>query len=171
MESGTSEQIVREKHQVPLGISGLGGWLVLVHIGLYGSIVGLFVLLFQYSLPAIYPETWEFLTSKSSEVYHALWGPAIIFELVYNILLILFSVYSLIQFYRKKAIFPRLMIIFYSVSFIVGVIDSVLLYQIPLAREMEDSTIISDAVRPFLTCAIWIPYFLKSVRVKNTFVK
>jgi magnesium-transporting ATPase (P-type) len=155
----------------PLGISGLGGWLILVHIGLYLTIIMLVVQLFQYLVPSLTTETWKLLTSKQSDYYHAWWGPVLIFETVYNVLFLIFSVYTLITFYRKKSIFPRLMIMFYSVSLAVGIIDYLLLLQIPMAVELEDGSSLKGIGRSVLTCAIWIPYFIKSVRVHNTFVR
>ncbi|WP_423805225.1 DUF2569 domain-containing protein [Paenibacillus illinoisensis] len=71
---------------------------------------------------------------------------------------------------EKKSVLPRLMVIYYSVSLAVGIIDYLLLLQIPLAKELEDGSAIRDIVRSVLTCAIWIPYFMKSERVHNTFV-
>lgn len=171
MDSGTTEKSVREQYAVPLGVSGLGGWLVLVQIGLYSTIVMLLVQLFQYSFPALEKETWELLTSKDSEYYHVMWGPIISFELVYNVLFLLFCGYILIQFYQRRFILPRLMIIFYCTSLLIGIIDYALLQQIPLAQEAEDGSSLRDIMRSIITCAIWIPYFIKSERVKNTFIR
>jgi hypothetical protein len=156
---------------LPLGISGLGGWLILVQVGIYITMLMLLLQLFQYSIPAISPETWNVFTSNKSEFYHPLWGPVLIFETLYNILLLIFCVYILFNLYKRKFILPRLMILFYSTSLIVGIIDSILLYQIPFARETEDGNSLRDTARSIITCAIWIPYFMKSKRVKNTFVR
>lgn len=154
----------------PLGVSGLGGWLILIQIGLFLTIVLLAVQLIQQIVPIFTTETWELLTSKQSDYYHPLWGPVLIFELVYNVLFLLFSLYTVFAFYSKKAILPRLMIIFYSVSLVVGIIDYLLLLQIPMASELEDGSSMREIAKSVLTCAIWIPYFIKSVRVRNTFV-
>ncbi|WP_214629033.1 DUF2569 domain-containing protein [Paenibacillus agaridevorans] len=84
---------------------------------------------------------------------------------------ILFSLYAIVSFYQKKAIVPRLMIIFYGISFLIGAIDTLLVYQIPAAKELDSGDSVMDIVRSFITCLIWIPYFLKSERVKNTFIR
>lgn len=63
------------------------------------------------------------------------------------------------------------MIIFYSLSLTVGIVDSLLLSQIPMARELADGSSIRDIARSAIACAIWIPYFIKSERVQNTFVR
>lgn len=155
----------------PLGVSGLGGWLILIQIGLWFTLVMLLAQISQSVLPILNTETWEILTSKDSGYYHPLWGPMIIFEAIYNILFLLFTVYVIVAFYRKKAMLPRLMIIFYSLSLVVGMVDYLLLYQIPIARELEDGSSVRDIARSAIACAIWIPYFIKSERVKNTFVR
>ncbi|WP_339308958.1 DUF2569 domain-containing protein [Paenibacillus sp. FSL k6-2145] len=155
----------------PLGVSGLGGWLILIQIGLFVTVILLAVQLFQQIIPTFTTETWEMLTSKQSDYYHPLWGPVLVFEMVYNTLFLLFSVYTIFAFYSKKAILPRLMIIFYGLSLIVGIIDYLLLLQIPLAKELEDGSSIREIAKSVITCAIWIPYFIKSERVHNTFVR
>lgn len=155
----------------PLGVSGLGGWLILVQIGLFLTIISLAIQLVVYSLPTMTTETWELLTSEQSDYYHPLWGSVVIFETVYNVLFLVFGIYTIIAFYSKKSIFPRLMIMFYSVSLAVGIIDYLLLLQIPMARELEDGSSLRDIGKSVLACAIWIPYFIKSERVHNTFVR
>lgn len=152
------------------GKSGLGGWLILVQIGLYGSLI---MLLFSIiaSIPTFSADVWEVLTSIGSEYYHPLWGPLIISETIINILMFIFCIYIMVKFYGKKSILPRLMIIFYSVSLIIVIVDYILLLQIPLARELDGGSTIRDIVRSILTCAIWSAYFTQSDRVMNTFVK
>ncbi|HIW34592.1 MAG TPA: DUF2569 domain-containing protein [Candidatus Paenibacillus intestinavium] len=154
-----------------LGLAGLGGWLILVQIGLYITIISLLVQLVQYSLPSLDPGVWLQLTSKDSEIFHPLWSTIIIFEVVWNVSLLIFCCFSLINLYLKKSIFPKLMIILYGSSLLVGIVDAALLAQIPLVQELEDGSTITDIIRSAITCAIWIPYFIKSQRVANTFVK
>ncbi|MEK4508807.1 MULTISPECIES: DUF2569 domain-containing protein [Paenibacillus] len=171
MKIDKTETWVRESLPDPLGVSGLGGWLVLIQIGLYITIIRLVVVFFQFILPMFSSGAWEVLTSQNSMAYHALWGPIIIFETVYNIIFLFFAVYILIQLYQKKSIFPRLMIIFYIASLLAVTIDIILMYQIPLAQQNSDVSSFNELFRSIFTCAIWIPYFIKSTRVKNTFTK
>ncbi|MGG1876406.1 MULTISPECIES: DUF2569 domain-containing protein [Paenibacillus] len=152
------------------GVSGLGGWLILVQIGLYATlIIALYELV--VTMPVFSPETWNMITSKESEYYHYLWGPVIVYETAYGIILSAFCVFILIDFYARKAIVPKLMIIFYGGSLLLGIFDYILVMQIPLAREAEDGSTVQALIRAGFTSLIWIPYFLKSVRVKNTFVR
>ncbi len=161
----------RQENVRPLGVSGLGGWLVLTQIGLYITLLILIFQIFNVNLPALAPDVWGILTSTDSPVYHPLWGPIIIFELVYNVLFFVFCIFILVMFYSKKAMLPRLMIIFYGMSLFIAILDVVLVYQIPFTREFEDGSSYKDIIRGIFTCAIWIPYFLKSERVKNTFIR
>lgn len=168
METNLSK---KEFEELPLGVVGLGGWLILIQLGLYGTLIMLLVQIINYSIPSISPDIWNTLTSKTSEVYHPLWGVVIIFELLFNVLLFVYCIYILVNLYRKKSIIPRLMIIFYSASLVVGIIDYLLLSRIPAASKLQDTNSLKDIYKSIIACAIWIPYFLKSERVKNTFVR
>ncbi|WP_369417976.1 DUF2569 domain-containing protein [Cohnella mopanensis] len=171
MENSSVEKNSETQKYLPLGISGLGGWLVLVQIGLYATLLLLFVQFFNTTIPAFSPDIWGVLTDKQSAVYDPLWAPALVYEALYNVLMFAFCIYCLINLYSKKTIFPRLMIIGYSSGLIFGIIDYVLITQIPLANELEDGSLMRSILRAALSCAIWIPYLLKSERVHNTFVR
>lgn len=167
MESNLSKK--RYEH-LPLGVSGLGGWLVLPHIGLYGTILASCLIFFQ-SIVSINSDAWWVLTSTHSPYYHPLWATVLIYETIYSFAIAVFSTFILVNFYRKKSMVPRLMIIFLSVSLMSNIIDYLLVIQIPLAEEMDKGTRTLKAImRSVLGCIIWIPYFLNSVRVRNTFV-
>lgn len=166
----TEDQPTSINHQ-PSGVSGLGGWLVLVQIGLILTILLALIQLPEFYFTVFDSENWNVFTSRESEYYHPLWGPTFIIETVFSTFLLGFTVFTLYMFYRKKFILPRLMIILYSANLFFWVVDLILLYQIPLAREVEDGSSIRELFQSIISCAIWIPYFLNSKRVKNTFVK
>ncbi|WP_379159276.1 DUF2569 domain-containing protein [Paenibacillus sp. sgz5001063] len=159
------------KVYAPLGPSGLGGWLVVVQMGLIATMVMLGLQILNYNLPSFQPEYWDTLTSKQGELYHRLWAPVIIFEAAANVLLLLLCVFTLVLFYQKKALLPRMIILFYFSSLAMGIIDYIFLLNIPLAREMGQGENVRDLVRGVFTCIIWTSYFRKSERVANTFVR
>lgn len=169
METNVLEE--KKSDTPPLGVSGLGGWLILVQIGLYTTVIMLLVQLFVFTLPSFGADIWNSLTLKDSDLYHPLWAPVLLFETAYNICFLGFCIYILFMFYGKKSILPRLMMIFYGASLMVTIVDMVLLYQIPLFREINSGDGFKDLFRATLIAAIWIPYFLKSERVKNTFIR
>lgn len=164
---------VQKEHQAyaPLGPSGLGGWLVLVQIGLIATLFTVSFQLLSNNIPSFSAEYWDILASKEGQLYHRLWAPLIIFEAAANMLLLLMSVVTLVLFYRKKAIFPRVMILLYIFNLFISVTDYIFILNIPLARETGEGSGLRSIVRAVFTSLIWVAYFRKSDRVKNTFVR
>lgn len=155
----------------PLGPSGLGGWIVLVQIGLIATLFQVALQLLNYNLPSFGPEYWNILASPQGEMYHPLWAPLIVFEAAANVLLLVLAVFTLVLLYRKKALLPRVIILLYSANLLIGIIDYILIMNIPVASELEDGSSLRDLIRAALTCALWVAYFRKSERVKNTFIR
>lgn len=151
-------------------LNGLGGWLILVGFGLYLRalfIVGtIFMTAGSYDL-----ETWQALTNPGSSSYHALWAPVLIYELLVNITLLVFTIFLLILFHQKRAVFPRLMIALLVTQAIVMVLDHILAQQIPyIAANSGDKTMrqMNSAV---FGAILWTAYLLVSKRVKATFIR
>lgn len=150
--------------------SGLGGWMILVQIGLYVSIFRIIVLIFNYVIPSFKPEIWEALTSPESSAYDSMWKPSLIFESVANIVFVLFSIFLLVLLYLKKSTFPRWAIFYYATNLLVLIVDYVLMANIEVLQTMDEGNSMQDIGRLVVSCAIWIPYFLRSKRVHNTFI-
>ncbi|WP_163938392.1 DUF2569 domain-containing protein [Paraferrimonas sp. SM1919] len=86
---------------------GLGGWLILLAIGLIFTPVRL---VYEY-LP-LYQELfdqgfWEIFTTPSSEYYHPLWAPFIIGEIMANSFIVLACIFLIFAFFAKSRIFPK----------------------------------------------------------------
>ncbi|KWX74573.1 DUF2569 domain-containing protein [Paenibacillus jilunlii] len=170
-EWNEQEQQGASKAYIPLGPSGLGGWLVLVQIGMIAMLFSLVLKLLNYNLPSFNAEYWGMLASKEGELYHPLWAPLIVFEAIANLLLLVLCVFTLVLFYQKKALLPRVIILLYCSSLFISVIDYIFLLNIPLARETSGGRSTRTLVRSVITCVIWLAYFRKSERVSNTFVR
>lgn len=157
--------------EVAAGPRGIGGWLILPLLGL---ILTPFRIGFQTAndvLPALQPATWNALTTPGSKAYHPLWAPAIVFELAANSLLILFSLVLLWLFFRKSRRTPMLMIVWLLAIIAAQAIDLVFVNQIPAVAALPDTEGIRNLARSAGGAAIWVPYFLVSRRVKNTFIE
>jgi hypothetical protein len=93
-----------------------------------------------------------------------------------NALLAVGSVVLLALFFQRSRHLPGLMVVFYAV--LVGVttleyvaVDRLLLGVTPEIAASEGK-LVNDGIRMAIASAIlWIPYFLVSRRVKNTFVR
>jgi len=140
-------------------------------IGLFYLPVRLLISLNKDFLPIFSKGYWEILTTPGSEAYHHLWAPLIIFEISGNILFILFDVFLIFLFFTKSYRFPLLYIIFLvsNLLFVVG--DFFFADFIPIIAAESDPESLMEVARTIVAAMIWIPYFLVSKRVKNTFVK
>lgn len=155
----------------PDGPEGFGGWLIL---SIFWLVIPFFV---GIKSPTTYtyfqPELWQALTNSIPDgSYHSLWQPAILFRFISLPSMMLFSIYLLRQFCRKSARTPRLFIIFCLANLILLTIDTWFYLQISWRftelRDNNDQIYLVGFLA--LSCLIWIPYFCRSTRVKNTFV-
>jgi len=138
----------------------IGGWLVLPHLGLIASACQLLYLIFNGG----------FFTNSLWHTYDAyalafkfkalLWQ-----EFIGNTVTLCFTLFCLVLFFKKRDILPRCVSILYIGSMILVILDSI------EGRLLFSSSTIShnNILRSVLAVAIWVPYFSRSVRVKETF--
>jgi hypothetical protein len=151
------------------GPSGIGGWLLLP---LFGLIVTPFRIVLGTGrdlVGAFKPEVWDALTTPGAPAYHPLWGPLIVSEAVWNTALVAFTLVLLVLFFRKHHLVPKLMIGLMLAQIVMLIVDEALSAQIPAVESKGQGA--SDVMRSCIAALIWIPYFLRSRRVRNTFVR
>ncbi|MBI1912433.1 MAG: DUF2569 domain-containing protein [Deltaproteobacteria bacterium] len=148
----------------------IGGWLILIAIGLILTPIKILIDVIEYILPAFTGEVWTVLTTPGTELYHPLWAPLLIFSLIGNLFLIGFALTTSVFFFKKKKIVPKLMIIYLAAGLVFFFVDFFGSSLIPIIEEQEDMSPTMDLVRSIVACLIWIPYFRMSKRVKGTFV-
>ncbi len=123
-------------------------------------------------LPALSPETWNALTNSSSAAYHPLFGPLIVFEGGSNLAFLVYAFWLFWLFFKKSQRFPKHCIILLFLLAATQIIDLLLSSQIPaIASQTTNPENLGLAIRSIVNDAIWIAYFVKSKRVKNTFIK
>ena len=151
-------------------LNGISGWLILVAIGIILSPVRLAALVLPTYSNILTDGTWEILTSPSSEAYSPFWAPLLISEITINVGLILFWIYIAIIFFSKKSFFPKVYIgaLLFSVAFII--IDAFAIKLVLPNEPIFDPETTKELIRSLVASAIWIPYMLKSERVRATFV-
>ena len=149
-------------------LQGIRGWLLLLAFGLLiapiriGSLLGV-------SIKAMSADTWARLTTYGSASYHAAWAPLLLFELVANLGLLMFSLLLLVLFFQRRRSFPIVGIAIFSAGFLVQGADLMLASLLPMVS--VDSKDYAALVRTCFSIAIWSAYLLRSRRVKWTFVK
>ena len=150
--------------------SGIGGWLILPAIGLVVSPFLQGYELFREILPSLSPTVLRTLSDPNSANYSALWVPGIIFEAVSNILIFALTLWlAYLFFFRKSALVPRLFIIWLAAHFVIQLLDWLLTKSLPLPEQSANG-VLTSLGRSIVNALIWIPYFIRSIRVKNTFV-
>jgi len=146
------------------------GWLILPAIGLIVTpLRGLFFLGKNF-LPIFTTKAWSALTTPGTEAYHPLWAPVLIFELVGNIALIVFSVIVAVFFFQKRRIVPKIVIALFLANLIFVAVDYPFSRLIPAVASQKDMESMKELARALLACVVWVPYFLVAKRVKATFV-
>ncbi len=140
------------------GLTGIGGWLILPAIGLaispFMSLYGIFT-----DLNILY--SGRYLPALSARPGLEL---LIVFELATNLLIFGSLIVLNIFLYQHKKKFPPFIITFYAGQCVFVLID------LFAALQFNPQTSPTTAIRAVVACLVWIPYFLRSERVKITFV-
>lgn len=150
---------------------GLGGWLVLIAIGV---VVRPLVLGWQLARDFGYAfnlDTWEALTTPGMEAYDPAYAPLIIAEVIGNTVLVSTSLLLVLLFFRCKRAFPAVFIglMIFSLLFIAAdtwAAENLIKDGEPAAPENK-----TEIVKIVIQSLIWIPYMLNSRRVKLTFTR
>jgi Protein of unknown function (DUF2569) len=139
-------------------LEGIGGWLILVALGLG---IGPFVL-----LNGVYSDLRVFYGAQFQADLAPYPGLAtfILFETVSNSVFLLALIALNILFYRKKKSFPGWMIAYLAFNCAVIVVD----HLVSLRYNSHASP--SAAIRSVVGTLVWIPYYVRSERVKVTFI-
>lgn len=151
-----------------LGPKGFGGWLILPMIGLVVSPFRMGFQFFTELAPLFQGEVWRTLTDATLPGHKPGLVPIIIFEAVANVAMFAFTLALIWFFFRKSRRTPRLYIVWLILLAVVQVVDAML---VSGAGFPVDKDSLRDIIRSILTAAVWIPYFLVSKRVANTFVE
>lgn len=149
----------------------IGGWLILVGIGIVLSPIRIVVMVFPLYSGMMSDGTWAALTTEGSEFYQALWEPILTMELVVNGALVVGWLYVAYLFFSHKKQFPifYIGILLFSLLFILA--DAFTIKLVMPEEPVFDPDTIKELARSAIACIIWIPYMLISKRVKSTFTR
>ena len=149
--------------------AGIGGWLILVAVGLCLTPIRIAAELLA-TLRPLTSALWHALTTPGTRAYHPLFAPWIVGQLVVYSALLLWGLALLYLFFAKKRPFPRLMIAFLIARAVVQVADLSVALRIPIVANSLTVNAFGGPTIAFLVAAIWVPYFWRSRRVAATFV-
>ncbi|MBX3745380.1 MAG: DUF2569 family protein [Verrucomicrobiae bacterium] len=151
--------------------SGIGGWLILLGIGvcisplvrlhgLWGAREGFFSM-----------EVWRAVTTPGSEAYHPAFGALLVFEVTINTWLLSLNLLAITLFFRRHRVFPAVMMTLLIGNALFLGIDEVWGNTIPSVAENADTASKRDLIRAGVAAVIWTTYLLRSRRVTATFVR
>lgn len=151
-------------------LEGLNGWLFLIGFKIVVSPINI-VVQFYPLYSELFPQgAWAVLTTPGSEAYNPLWALILIAETGINGGLLLTWLFLAFLFFSRKKVFPKWFIgvlIFMLVFVLVdALVANLVLLNVPL---FDPDTSKEFGVSTALVL-IWVPYMLKSKRVKATFV-
>jgi len=154
---------------VYVGPVGLGGWLALPIIGLFGTILSVTLTTFRDTIPGFRSGGWALLFTPGTESYQPGWAAFLVFRLIVDAVLLLSAVILLRLVFQRKASVPRLMVRFYGFCCAAAVVK--LFVALSFGSGWSAAGTAKSLVVFVLTDIIWIPYFFMSKRVKNTFTR
>jgi hypothetical protein len=150
---------------------GLGGWLVLVGIGVVISPIRLLTTLVPTYKPIFEDGSWEALTMVGSEAYTPYFGSLLIGEIIFNTIIVAASIYLIYLFFSKHYLFPKFYICIVAASLIFIPFDAWIVTKIFPSEPMFDPETTKEFMRSLIAGVIWVPYMLVSKRVQATFVE
>lgn len=152
------------------GPVGLGGWLIIVGIGLCFGQIRILADLATSAGSYFLLDSWEAVASPKGESYHPLFGPLLMFELIANSGIFVMNAYSIVLFFTKRRTFPRIYVALLVCTALLQLADMMLGSQIPAVAKEQNAAAIRDLARAFIGALVWGSYALVSKRVKATFV-
>jgi hypothetical protein len=152
-----------------IGPTGLGGWLVLVGLAVIAQSV-VSALNLARIVPLFSPGSWHDLAVPGGARYHPLWAPMLFLEAFDAIGMGLAGIYLAVLFFERRASFPNLFIWVRAAGAALVLADSMLGLWLPETANDWQARF-NQIAQAVTSCAIWIPYMLRSRRVKNTFTR
>lgn len=156
---------------------GLGGWLILVIIGLFLTVIFQVYGVFE-SITLFTGGTVEVLSNPASGAHIPGYAGALKFELVAEILFLAYAVYLIFLFFKKSKKFPKYYVTFLIASVVYVVLDYLILSSLTVSssemKQVIDETLSGQGTeigRTVIPAIIWGLYITKSKRAKATFVE
>jgi hypothetical protein len=144
---------------------GFGGWLYLVTLGFLLTFGSSLYYLIDMILPV-------YQSGRLSQLHDENWKYSflIIYETVLNLFYVIFPVFLGYLVLKRKKLLKYMVINFYLINFAANIGYYFISNSI---EEMATHELMGEQgrniVKSLVTCLIWIPYFINSKRVKNTY--
>ena len=148
----------------------LGGWLILLGIGIVLWSIWKTYLLYTFSVSTFTEGRWEVLVTLSAENGIPYLTPLTFGKLIAEVLLLFADIYLIYLYFAKKKAFPTCYIVLSLLLLVFILVDAWITTLVLPDKPMFDVQTVRNLTRSFMSCLIWIPYMLVSKRVKATFL-
>ncbi len=149
-------------------LEGVGGWLILVAIGLFFRPIAWIYALYAGRAAYFNQRVWKVLTDPDSARFNTNFALIAPLEMICIVLLLVYSLLLLALFFRRSYLFPRTIQVYLGSLFAYSLFNLWDVTMMGHKLSFEHYRLVFVAA---LTAAIWIPYFHVSRRVKATFTR
>lgn len=147
-----------------------GSWLVFIGMTIaLQPVVGSVVLVNLLRNTHLLNDHWNAFESKGFWLEWYYRG-FLIFQVCFNVFMIGFEILLAILFFKKRDSFPNLYICFLILALVGVVFDTAITYTLSEDNELTIAAASLSFVKCLIFAGVWIPYMLRSERVKRTFV-
>ncbi len=158
------------EHSMNADYAKIGGWLIVIAINLIISPFINVVRIFTTYSNAFRSDIWDGLTTSGSERYNPLLANFVIGELIANIVLLGWCFITIIYFFRRMKQAPLFLIIWLISSTFFPILDAIVTTVFGLTSSKFPPIQPLWVIQFLIAVTIWVPYFLKSKRVRGTFI-
>ncbi len=172
LSSETETTNSEQKLIAPLPHRKIGGFLIFIVVVMILNLIRN-SLYFLASLAVVTRKAqWEKFTNPESSNYHSYWKSVLILDVVSNAIIVILITITIIAFFRKRRTFPIIAIFTTIVIFLLAFIGHYFEGFIPaIAHTATYAKDGDNMMIRVLALGIWIPYYLLSKRVRETFVR
>jgi hypothetical protein len=156
---------------IELQSQGIGGWLILVGIGIVLSPFTMFTQTIAFIKSVYTSGTWEAMTAQGSADYHPMWAPILVTETGFNVIQCALWSYMVYLFFAKKKTFPKWYIWAQASLFVFLIADALAIYLIRPDLPVFTPEASKELGRSLVAVCVWVPYMLVSRRVAATFTR
>lgn len=168
VEANQAEPAITDSFSVPSftmieDLEGVGGWLILVAVGLAIAPLLLLRTILLVNIQFLYAARYQdYLTG-----HPAVAGLAAL-ELITNVILLVLVAVLNYLFFSKKKVFPTYMIFYLFLQLFLLLADCIALHLMFPSADLTSNY--AALAHSLLVTSVWTPYYIRSRRVKATFI-